>query len=240
MIRQRPIVYEYFKRSADILLAEFERSREQNAADNLGANREYFCNNFLLKNIPSKLSLGSGEIWDSIGNKTGQLDSIIFRNDAPKLSFGDREAYLAEGVFSVIEIKSNLTRNKLIESGVSLERVKNLKIKSGAIISSGPLINRPLRIVFSYEGATSDTLLDEIKNRNWFDLFDLICILKRGVILKKGLLINFDEKYHFTHINGSAAALGVLYLYLISYSCNFIGRSLTIYDYFEPFNKWGD
>lgn len=239
MIR-RPVVYEYFKRSADILLAEFARSREQNASNNLGANREYFCNNFLIKNLPTKLSLGSGEIWDSNGTKTGQLDSIIFREDAPKLSFGEREAYLAEGVFSVIEVKSNLIRQKLIESGKSLERVKNLNIKGGTVISSGPLINRPLRIVFSYEGATINTLLDEIKNRNWFDLFDLICILKRGVLVSKGLLITFDEKFSFSHINGSAAALGILYLYLISYSCSFLGRSLNINDNFEPFNNWGD
>jgi len=234
---KRPVVYEYFKRSADILLAEFARSKNQNAADNLGANRESFCNNFLIKNLPTKLSLGSGEIWDSNGTKTGQLDSVIFREDAPKLSFGEREAYLAEGVFAVIEIKSNLTRQKLIESGTSLERVKNLNIKGGAVISSGPLINRPLRIVFSYKGATIDTLLDEIKNRNWFDL---ICILKRGVLVSKGLLITFDEKHSFQHINGSAAALGILYLYLISYSCSFLGRSLKINEYFEPLNNWGE
>ncbi|MHA1344044.1 MAG: DUF6602 domain-containing protein [Promethearchaeota archaeon] len=39
----------------------------------------------------------------------------------------NRETFLAEGVFAVIEVKSNLDRNKLIEAGNCLEKVKDLK-----------------------------------------------------------------------------------------------------------------
>ncbi len=102
-----------------------------------------------------------------------KLDTIIVREDAPKLSFGKRDAFLAEGVFAVIEIKSNLTRQKLNQAGNQLAKVRNLELMVGAIISSGPVINRPLNIVISYYGASWNTLIDEIKNQNWFDLFDL-------------------------------------------------------------------
>lgn len=238
--KHRPILYQYFEDSADVLLAEYKRSVQQKASNNLGSNREFFCNNFLSKVLPLKLSIGSGEIWDSEGNKTGQLDTIIIREDAPKLTFGDRDTYIAEGIFAVIEIKSNLTRQKLNEAGNQLEKVKNLHIGKSALITSGPVIDRPLRIVFSYYSAKWDTLMDEIIIQNWHDLFDLICVLNEGVMVKKGLLIGFGEKnqYPFHLIRGKAPSLGILYLYLISYSCSFLGRSLSLQNYFEPFANW--
>lgn len=236
--KTRPILYQYFEDSSNILLAEFQRSIQQKASNNLGSNREFFCNSFLSRILPLKLFIGSGEIWDSNRQKTGQLDTIIIREDAPKLAFGNNDTYLAEGVLAVIEIKSNLTRQKLNEAGNQLEKVKSLKIGGGALISSGPVINRPLRIVFSYKSANWDTLLDEIQKQNWQDLFDLICVLDKGVTIKKGLLINSNGEHPLFLMKGKAASLGILYLYLISYSCSFLGRSLNINNYFEPFNGW--
>ncbi len=101
-----------------------------------------------------------------------------------------KNIFLAEGVFAVIEVKSNLTRAKLKEAGSSLDAVKNLEANFGAAITSGPTIDRPLRIIFAYEGATWNTLLDEIQKRTWRNLFDLICIVQRGVLLRKGLLLD--------------------------------------------------
>ncbi len=237
--KNRPLLYQYFNNTADILLAEYKRTVEQVASDNLGANREFLCNNFLSKVLPIKLTIASGEIWDSKGNKTGQLDTIVSREDAPKLTFGERDTFLAEGVFSVIEIKSNLTRNKLNEAGRQLKKVESLNIKSSAIISAGPIIHRPLRIVFAYYGAKWETLMDEVKNQNWMDLFDLICILNTGVLIKKGLLLKFDKKDpYYSLMKGKAAPLAILYFYLVTYSCSFLGRSLNINNYFEPFNQW--
>ena len=236
--KTRPILYQYFEDSSNVLLAEYQRSIQQKASNNLGSNREFFCNNFLSKVLPLKLFIGSGEIWDSNKQKTGQLDTIIIREDAPKLTFGNRDTYLAEGVFAVIEIKSNLTRQKLNEAGNQLEKIKSLKIGGGALISSGPVIDRPLRIVFSYQSANWDTLMDEIQKQNWQDLFDLICVLDKGVLIRKGFLISSSGEHPFLLINGKAASLGILYYYLISYSCSFLGRSLDINNYFEPINNW--
>jgi len=61
----KPILYPYFQKTAEVLLAEYERSKEQKASSNLGINREYFCKEFLSKALPPKLSLKSGKIWDS-------------------------------------------------------------------------------------------------------------------------------------------------------------------------------
>jgi len=239
-MNNKPILYSYFKKSADILLSEYNRSKEQSAPSNLGKNREYFCKEFLSKVLPPKLFIHSGEIWDSQKNKTGQLDIVILRDDAPSLHIGSDDIYLAEGVFAVIEVKSNLTREKIIEAGESLIKVADLKINVGAQITSGAVLDRPLRIVFAYEGSSWDIIKDEINKNNWSDVFDLICILNRGALINKGRLVSWDTEEDFSLMSGEAACLGCLYLYLVTYGTGFLGRGMRITPYFEPFNNWSD
>lgn len=236
----RPILYEYFNSTANVILAEYERSKQQNASNNLGKNRELFCKQFLSNVLPPKLSIKSGEIWDSSNNKTGQLDIVILRDDAPSLNIGSDDIYLAEGVFAVIEIKSNLDRAKLIEAGNGLAKVNKLKVNMGVAICTDTVLNRPLRVIFAYEGATWETLIDEINKQGWYELFDLICILNRGVLIKRGRLLKWEGNSEFMAINGKSASLGFLYFYMVSYSSNFLGRSLVLNPYFEPLNFWNN
>ncbi len=239
-MKDKPVLYSYFRKTANVLLAEYERSKEQKASSNLGKNREYFCSGFLSKVLPPKLSIKSGEIWDSQGNKTGQLDIVVLRDDTPSLHIGSDNIYLAEGVFSVIEVKSNLTKDKLMEAGETLSKVENLKINFGATISSGPILNRSLRVVFAYEGASWKLITDTIYRENWVETFDLICILNRGVLLKKGRILNWQTDQEFMIVNSKSASLGYLYLYLVSYGTSFLGRGMILNPYFEPFNNWID
>ena len=239
-MNKKPVLYSYFQKTAELLLAEYNRSKEQNASANLGKNREYFCREFLSKSLPPKLTIKSGEIWDSEENKTGQLDITVLRNDGPILHIGSDDILLVEGVFGIIEVKSNLTRKKLEEAGNTMQKVENLKSKIGASISSGPRLDRPLRIVFAYEGAAWDTLLDEIEKKKWEDLFDLICILDQGILIKKGGLLNWKTEQKFMVINSKSAAIGYLYMYLVSYGTSFLGRSMVLNPYFEPLNNWQD
>ncbi len=236
-IPNKPVLLDYFEKAANVLLAKYDRTEGQ-ASANSGRNRESFCDDFLTNVLPSKLSVKSGEILDSLGAKTGQQDVIILRDDAPALDIGVVNTFLAEGVFCVIEVKSNLTRTKLHDAGESFTKVKNLTINSTTSISSGNRIDRPLRIIFSYEGATWETLLDEIKKNNWADLFDLICILDRGVLIKSGGLINWNGDNPFSAINGKAASLGFMYYYLVVYGTSFLGRTLKIDPYFQPLSGW--
>jgi len=118
--------------------------------------------------------------------------------------------------------------------------VQNLTINLGATISAGQPLTRPLRIVFGYEGATWDTLIDEINKNGWQDLFDLVCILNRGVLVNKDRMLNWEGHQQFAVINGSASAIGFIYYYLTSYGTSFLGRSLNINSYFEPFSNWNE
>jgi len=238
---KRPILYDYFRRSADVLLAEYERSKVQESSANLGYNRELFCNKFLSCVLPPRLTLRRGEVWDSQGNQTGQLEIVILRDDTPSLTFGEADAYLAEGIFAVVEVKSNLSRAKLQEALSTLKRVKSLGLTGvGATITSGPTLNRALRCVFAYEGATWETLLEELVKPDNSDVADLICILSRGALISKGLLLKWEGDEPFYICDGKAAALAWLYFHLVSYSTSFMGRSLNILQYFEPLNAWVD
>jgi len=238
---KRPILYDYFRKSADVLLAEYERSKTQGASANLGCNRELFCSKFLSRVLPPRLTLGQGEVWDSQDNRTGQLDIVILRDDTPSLTFGEADVYLAEGVFSVVEVKSNLSKTKLQEALSTLKRVKSLNLTGEkAIITSGPVLSRALRCVFAYEGATWNTLLEELVKPDNSDVADLICVLNRGVLISKGLILSWEGDDPFKPCDGKAAALAWLYFHLVSYSTSFMGRSLSILEYFEPLNDWVD
>jgi len=238
---KKPILYDYFRKSANVLLAEYERSKGQEASANIGYNRELFCNQFLSRVLPPRLTVRRGEIWDSQGNRTGQLDVVILRDDTPSLTFGEADTFLAEGVFGVIAVKSNLTTKKLQEELTKLSRVKALTLSGGgAMITSGPVLNRPLRCIFAYEGATWKTLHKELAKPENTAVTDLICILSRGALISRGLLLNWKGDAPFLVCQGKAASLAWLYFHLVSYSTSFMGRALSIVQYFEPLNGWSD
>lgn len=234
----KPLLFDYFEKTADILLAKYERSSLQNASKNLGDNREIFCRNFLERVLPPRLKVASGEVWDSFGNKSGEEDIIILREDVATLEFETEHAYLVEGVLAVIEIKSNLQKDKLIEAANNLEKIKNLKIQSSASMSYGNPKLEPLRIIFSYKGADLNTLKQEIIDKKLEGLFDLICVLERGIIVKKGNLLNWSNGDTLGISNGKASPLAFLYYYLITYGSNLISKSMNLSPYFEPFNLW--
>ena len=124
-----PTLLKYFKEKSKALFCLFNVSKEQNVSNNLGKNRENFVKNFLSVVLPPRLkNIYDGEIIDKNNNKTGQLDLVICRDDAPCLDFGGSNTYLVEGVFAVIEIKSFLDKEKLLEAKKSFEKVSKLNI----------------------------------------------------------------------------------------------------------------
>lgn len=237
----RPILYRYFKDSANVLLAEYKRSKGQEASANIGYNRELFCNKFLARVLPPRLTVRRGEIWDSQGNRTGQLEVVILRDDTPSLTFGEADTFLAEGVFAIVEVKSNLTTTKLQEALATLRRAKALSLSSGgAMITAGPVLNRPLRCIFAYEGAAWKTLLRELAKPENAAVADLVSILDNGALISRGLLLKWEGDAPFNVCEGKAASLAWLYFHLVSYSTSFMGRTLSLVQYFEPLNGWRD
>jgi hypothetical protein len=243
---RRPVLYPYFERTASQLLAQYGRSKLQESSSSIGDNREMFVNEFLSKVLPPRLQVRQrAEVWDSGGNRTGELDIVILRDDAPTLEFGgQRDVFLAEGVFAVIEVKSNLTREKLKEALTVLRRVQSLNL-SGAhpVMRAGLTLDRPLRCVFAYEGATWDTLDDELDKPDNRGVADSVSVLGKGILVSTALvdeLLEREGETQYELLEGRAASLALLYYLLVSLATTFMARTLSLTDYFEPAERWLD
>ncbi|MHA2243891.1 MAG: DUF6602 domain-containing protein [Candidatus Hodarchaeales archaeon] len=259
-----PILYDYFKSKVELLKQQYEIQKVLKASDNIGKNRELFIREFLEGSLPKRLSIEEGgEIWDSKGKKTGQQDIIIYRDDIPKITTGEVNVYLVEGVFSVIEVKSNLTRGKLQESIKALKTVKELSSLPALQISSSRKkgLSRCLRCVFAYEGATWKTIMNELSKSENESIIDIVSILNRGILISEEIKIIrsviTDPRYGIirskehplsqfgiikfpSYATGGTeiASLGMLYYILSQYSIEFLWRTIELAPYFEPIQFW--
>ncbi len=77
-----------------------------------GSDREWLVTDFLRRMMPTSCRLSSGDVVDSYGHSSGQLD-IVVESDL-SISFpssSDRNRlYIAEGVAAVVEVKSDLRK----------------------------------------------------------------------------------------------------------------------------------
>lgn len=77
-----------------------------------GAEREFFIHHILSNVIAPPFRIGSGDITDVSGHRSGQSDIVIEYGNSisfPMLLPTSPRLYLAEGVCAVIEIKSDLS-----------------------------------------------------------------------------------------------------------------------------------
>ncbi|MBI3242514.1 MAG: hypothetical protein HYZ49_09500 [Chloroflexi bacterium] len=116
----------------------YSREALQQSTD-LGFAREHFVKDVLSSFLPKNIVIGSGEIIDGRGQRSGQQDVIIYRGDFPVItSLTPVNTYLAEGVIAVIEVKSNLSTGEpisLFSAFRSSQKV--LLLQKGAGIVNG-------------------------------------------------------------------------------------------------------
>jgi len=118
---------------------------ELSAAAAKGAGRAEFVNKFLKEVIPTGLRISqSGEITDSLGNITGELDIIIENGHFPSipLSGDTSRVFFAEGVAAVIEVKSNLSNqwDQAIDTGNKLNLIERQLAGNMTMSNSGGMI----------------------------------------------------------------------------------------------------
>lgn len=93
----------------------------------LGDARESFIRDVLERFLPSSITIGSGQIIDQHGDRSKQVDIIIYRREFPILkTYGPSDVYLIEGVIAAIEVKSSLNEQSLKMALENLKSVKNL------------------------------------------------------------------------------------------------------------------
>lgn len=93
----------------------------------IGAIREDVVRNILESFLPPSVQIGTGQIIDSTGKLSNQVDIVIARGTAPAFRFmGNISAFLFETVVATIEIKSMLYKDKLLEALDNSFTVKSL------------------------------------------------------------------------------------------------------------------
>lgn len=110
-------------------------------SSNLGSVREHFVKHILTNFLPKSVIVGSGEIINRNGDRTGQQDIIIYRSDFPVItSLTAINTYLSEGVVATIEVKSDLRTGRpkgLYSAFGSVQRVLSVGNEKQALIRKG-------------------------------------------------------------------------------------------------------
>ena len=106
---------------------------------------------------------------------------------------------MAESVVAVVEVKSYLSSDELVDAIDAISRIIHL-VRSGTqvYLKGGveiklPKPNQILTYIFAYDGASLDTLVRKIhaiahERKDGGIVPDAICVLKKGVLLRSQLM----------------------------------------------------
>jgi hypothetical protein len=147
----------------------YSRGVLQQSTD-VGSAREHFIREVLSSVLPKSVIVGTGEIIDGQGRRSGQQDIIICRADFPVItSLTPVGTYLAEGVIATIEVKSDLstgapnlqTAFRGVRRVLSLEKVAQIVSGSEAEVLKLQELTTIKTYVVGYTGwSTTKSLLD--------------------------------------------------------------------------------
>jgi hypothetical protein len=150
-----------------------------------GKEREQFIELFLSRILPPGYRFGSGDIIDTSGHRSGQLDVVVeftFLPSLPALT-GPTRLYLAEGVAAVVEVKSDLAKQwGEVEATAKALRPLERIFQVPGFRPYGPTSkNIPLFAV----GYTGWRQLETVRKRADQGIVDGILIIDAGLFLRE-------------------------------------------------------
>ena len=160
------ILLEHLNNVRDTLVAYSKLISTAEHKVNIGSAREELISSFLKNSLPQFVEYHTGEIFDSIDNRSGQIDLILHPITSPKLNlYGTINMFPAETVLAVIEVKSKLDKDTLIKTLDHCKKVKDLNIV-GRNKEEFPIIdpNSVPYIIFTFTSLTPETILNHIKD----------------------------------------------------------------------------
>jgi hypothetical protein len=158
----------YFNGLAKLISEDAKLSGFSSENADIGKSREYLCNKLLVDHLPSRLSvLAGGNIFDSSGNESGQLDIIITHDMSLNFRHNHIVSCAAESVSAVIGVKSILNK-KEIES--SLKNIASVPQLDSSVIQMGSASRPsteyigewPAFFVFAYDGISPTKAYEHI------------------------------------------------------------------------------
>lgn len=127
-----------------------------------GANREDLLKDFLEDHLPNKFGVDTGLIAATNGQFSKQADLII-TDDQWNWSFyssGPNKIYLVEGVYALIEVKTNLTRPEMEDAISKCRRFKTLPRKWSEVGTNR--LHDSLFVVWSYDSPNASTVKENL------------------------------------------------------------------------------
>lgn len=194
-----------FRKIAAKLAADFDISAEVKHGGSKGALREDALRRFLEERVPGSCGTGAGEIVGPRNDTSQQCDLIIYdRLRGVPLVYGEStQVYPIECVYGTIEVKSGLSKDKLIDA---LEKIRSVKalVPTEAYLSipaSGPVTHavvrpRPFGIVFAYR--LDDNSLKSLAENlsHWEANVSPEFWPNLVVVLHEGVILHSDEQGH--------------------------------------------
>lgn len=185
----------------DQLLLGFEVAARFDHKGLRGSTREEVVAKFLSEQLPGRFGVSSGEAIDADGNRTGQLDIVIFDRSAvaPLLKRASGDLLPAEALLAVIEVKSTLTQKDLNMAAKAAKRISNLRPFGKGFIATrteGEDFDGRLRCQYSVVAFTSNLSESDWAAREWRrvkkasvaadvapERLDRVLVLDRGMLL---------------------------------------------------------
>lgn len=248
------VLYEHFGTLTEQILTA---TKLHKAPLNIGATRELFVGTFLRRHLPRSLWVARGEILDSTGARSGDCDVVVARSSSPAIPSDPGESiylFLAEGVDSVVEVKSFLTSDELAGCMESCRRIKGLRTGNHpegdpgtpdiAIVPRGynrePL-NRIRYFVVAFDGLSTETVSKKLAasyaspEDYYRNGIDGVCILDRAYVYKNDGLVWPDDHEHAGKpmLVRQTDDLLCLYLHLVSAATFTIHKSTYFADYLQ-------
>lgn len=211
---------------------------------NTGDSREITVKQFLESFFPSSFIIKKGPIYN-LNSESQEIDCVILAPNHPKLLTPKREVIIAEGVFTAVEVKPDIsslpmksitaekTRCEFRRALWQIQSVKKLKRNLPAILRTLEELTRIPCVIFAKKSRSAkDTInymIQCLKNNaiEPFELPDIILTLDNGLIyhtldFEKSAFneISKDHKGEvFVHIDSkNEVTLGTFILLLLSFS----------------------
>lgn len=200
--------------------ADFESARATLSHPGLkGAAFEGTVKQFFRQYLPDRLGVATGQLVDSTGSLSKQLDVVIFDKSKTPILYENNGVQVipVECVYAVIEVKARLDASELPSIHANMLSVKSLKKTAyydgeSVIVETNNLYGQKWRhwptnyFVFGFECPDPRTLqvpLIEYHNASLQQphmRIDLMCILDRGVYLNLTQDGKFDALPSFTSV----------------------------------------
>lgn len=255
-------INEIFNNFCDKLNSDFKISMQINHKGSKGSYRESVIKNFLEPLLPQKYGLGKGEIIGHTKNVSKQADIIIYNKleFTPLLVCEDMQVFPIESLYGIIEVKSQLSKETLIDGLENIKSTKMLSPKDLVTVSTMPGFYSPIKrpipfgIIFSYSLAENslESLVENLtswEKENSREFWpNLIVILNEGIILHNGSIDKPDCYTNEDIINHSLGVRGIphkektllqFYSILIDLCNNMTLGPLKLHAYSKPYEKIG-